>query len=135
MEEFQIIPIGNLAESTTNPRRNFKGMEELTDSVRRVGVLVPLLVRPVNGELDRQSKTALAIRGTDTPEFEIIAGARRYRAAKAAGISRVKGFIFRVTAISMVTGITRSMVVTLFKKAEMTAVITWRMKASTKTLP
>ena len=55
--------------------------------------------------------------------------------AKASGISRVRGLIFRVTAISMVTGSTSSMVVTLSRKAEMTAVTTWRTKDSTKTLP
>ena len=55
--------------------------------------------------------------------------------AKTSGISRTRGLIFRVTAISMVTGIISSMVVTLSRKAETTAVITWRMKTSTKTLP
>lgn len=70
-EEFQIAPLNQVVESPNNPRRHFseKGMEELTDSVRRHGVLVPLLVRPVNGH------------------FEIIAGARRYRAARAAELA------------------------------------------------
>ena len=55
--------------------------------------------------------------------------------AKASGTSKVRGLIFRVTAISMVTGSTRSMVVTLSRKAEMTAVMIWRTKDRTKTLP
>jgi ParB family transcriptional regulator, chromosome partitioning protein len=65
--EFQIIPINKIVESATNPRRHFseQGLLDLTDSVRKHGVLVPLLVRPVNGH------------------YEIIAGARRFRAAKA----------------------------------------------------
>jgi ParB family transcriptional regulator, chromosome partitioning protein len=65
--EFQIIPINKIVESPTNPRRHFseQGLLDLTDSVRKHGVLVPLLVRPVNGH------------------YEIIAGARRFRAAKA----------------------------------------------------
>ncbi|MBN2317939.1 MAG: ParB/RepB/Spo0J family partition protein [Acidobacteria bacterium] len=73
MNEFQSIPIDNLAESTRNPRRRFSEtqMEELTKSVRRHGVLVPILARPVNGH------------------YEIIAGARRYRAAKAAGLKEL----------------------------------------------
>lgn len=63
-------PIDNITESPTNPRRRFsqQAMQDLTDSVRRHGVLVPLLVRPVNGQ------------------YEIIAGARRYRAAKLADL-------------------------------------------------
>ena len=55
--------------------------------------------------------------------------------AKTSGIRRVRGLIFRVTAISMVTGIISSMVVTLSRKAETTAVMTWRINDSTKTLP
>lgn len=66
MEELRMVPIASLRESATNPRRCFKHMEELTESVKEKGVLVPLLVRPVNGHM------------------EIIAGARRYRAAREA---------------------------------------------------
>src|SRR5512135_3680948 len=55
--------------------------------------------------------------------------------AKTSGISRVKGLIFKVTAISMVTGISSSMVVTLSKKAEVTAVTTCRMSDKIKMLP
>ena len=72
-QEFQIVPIDNVVESSTNPRRRFsqQGMQDLTDSVRKHGVLVPLLVRPINGH------------------FEIIAGARRFRAAKAAELEEL----------------------------------------------
>lgn len=68
MKEFQILPIGQIVESATNPRRHYaeQAMQELTESIKRHGVLVPLLVRPVNGS------------------FEIIAGSRRFKAALAA---------------------------------------------------
>jgi ParB family chromosome partitioning protein len=73
----------SLMEAPYNPRRRFSdaGMEELTASVERHGVLVPLLVRAVS----------LA----DCPEregygyYEIIAGARRFRAAQAAMLESV----------------------------------------------
>ena len=55
--------------------------------------------------------------------------------AKTSGIRKVMGLIFKVTAISMVTGIIRSMVVTLSRNADITAVTTMRMAARTKTLP
>ncbi len=87
--EFRNVPIEQVRESATNPRRNFKAMEELTASVMQHGVLVPLLVRPINGALDSQSKNALAIRGTHIPSLEIIAGARRYRAARSAGLQEI----------------------------------------------
>lgn len=72
-EEFQVIQIDQVKESPNNPRRRFseQGMQDLTDSIRKHGVLVPLLVRPVNGY------------------YEIIAGARRYRAAKSAELEEI----------------------------------------------
>jgi ParB family transcriptional regulator, chromosome partitioning protein len=68
--EYRDLPLALLNESKTNPRRAFDEMslKELTASIRSQGVLSPLLVRPLteNG-------------------FEIVAGARRYRAAQIAG--------------------------------------------------
>ena len=65
MEQFQIVPIAKVFESPLNPRKHFnqKKMEELVESVRAKGIMMPLLVRPVDGR------------------FEIAAGHRRYRAA------------------------------------------------------
>lgn len=65
MEQSQILPIGKLFESPLNPRRiyNEKKMEELIESVRAKGILMPLLVRPNN------------------VRYEIATGHRRYRAA------------------------------------------------------
>jgi ParB family chromosome partitioning protein len=67
--EYRNVPLAILSESTTNPRRIFEdvALKELAESIRTQGVLSPLLVRP------------LAENG-----FEIIAGARRYRAAQMA---------------------------------------------------
>jgi ParB-like nuclease domain len=69
--EYRSIPIADLVESTTNPRKGFDEtqLEELAESMRVHGMLSPLTVRTVNGH------------------FEIIAGARRYRAAKRAGLT------------------------------------------------
>ena len=75
---FHRIPIGQLRESATNPRKTFEkeALQELTDSVRQRGVLQPILVRPIAGGL-----------------FEIVAGARRYRASKAAGLADVPAIV------------------------------------------
>jgi len=56
-----------LTESATNPRRIFeeKALKELAETIRSQGVLSPLLVRP-----------------TSERSFEIVFGARRYRAAR-----------------------------------------------------
>jgi ParB family chromosome partitioning protein len=68
-------------ESPLNPRRDFdaKALAELAASVAERGVLEPLLVRPVG---DR---------------YEVIAGARRLRAAKAVGLKWVPCMVREAT--------------------------------------
>lgn len=68
MREFRQLPIEAVHESSTNPRRVFSeaGLAELAASIRRHGVLQPILVRP------------------NDAGFVLIAGARRLRAAKLA---------------------------------------------------
>ena len=61
-------------KSPTNPRRSFDEtkLQELAQSLRSQGVLVPLIVRDF--DLDR---------------FEVVAGARRFRAARLAELASV----------------------------------------------
>ena len=72
-KEYMNVPIVELIESSTNPRKGFdeERLEELAGSIRSKGVLSPLLVRRVNGH------------------FEIVTGARRYRAAQRAGLEEI----------------------------------------------
>lgn len=74
-EEYRTIPIREIRESKTNPRRHFneQAMADLVESIKQLGVLEPLLVRPIDQEKP------------SGPRFELVSGARRYRAAKAAG--------------------------------------------------
>lgn len=65
------IELGLLDPSPKNPRKVFRGLDELAASIGQLGVLEPLLVRPF-GE-----------------RFEIIAGERRRRAAKKAKLEVV----------------------------------------------
>lgn len=67
--EYRNLPLALLTESATNPRRIFDeaALKELAESIRTHGILSPLLVRPLNER-----------------SFEIVAGARRYRAAQIA---------------------------------------------------
>jgi ParB family chromosome partitioning protein len=67
------LQVANLVESAYNPRRTFKGMDDLTESVRTHGVLVPLIVRKAGKK----------------GKFEVVAGARRLRAAREAGLTEV----------------------------------------------
>jgi ParB family chromosome partitioning protein len=72
-KEYMTVPIVELTESSTNPRKAFDEgqLEELAGSIRSKGVLSPLLVRRINGH------------------FEIVTGARRYRAAQRAGLEEI----------------------------------------------
>ena len=53
-------------------------MNSLTESVQEHGVMLPLIVRPLEGTAD---------------QYEIISGHRRFRAAQKAGLSEVPAFI------------------------------------------
>lgn len=67
------IPLSRIQESKTNPRRTFDEtkLEELADNIKLHGVLQPVLVRPLPDGEDGF--------------YELVAGARRYRASKLAG--------------------------------------------------
>ena len=73
LPEYVNVPLAELVESSTNPRKTFdeERLGELAESIRSKGVLSPLLARRVNGH------------------FEIVSGARRYRAAQRAGLPEV----------------------------------------------
>ena len=72
--EYRNLPLAQLQESPTNPRRRFdeRGLNELAESFKSQGVLQPLLVRAI-----------------DEDKYEVVAGARRLRAAKLAELSKV----------------------------------------------
>ena len=80
--EYRNVPLAVLTESKTNPRRIFDdaALKELADSIRSQDVLSPLLVRPLNERT-----------------FEIVAGARRYRAAQMAQAETVPVRIVNLT--------------------------------------
>ncbi len=73
--ETQKVSVSSLSPNPQQPRRNFSDaqLEELAASIKTQGVLQPILVRPVAGG----------------SRYEIIAGERRWRASKLAGLSEV----------------------------------------------
>ena len=79
--EYRDLPILSLTESASNPRRAFDetALNELADSIKTQGVLSPLLVRHKGNN------------------YEIVAGARRYRAAQLAGLDSVPVRIVELT--------------------------------------
>src|ERR1700694_4148697 len=80
--EYRSVPITALAESSTNPRKRFdaKSLEELAASFKTQGILAPLLVR----ELEES-------------RYEVVAGARRLRAAKLAELEKLPVRVVKLT--------------------------------------
>src|ERR1700689_4694259 len=80
--EYRTVPITALAESPTNPRKRFdaKSLEELAASFKTQGILAPLLVR----ELEES-------------KYEVVAGARRLRAAKLAELEKLPVRVVKLT--------------------------------------
>ena len=68
------LPIGEIEPDRNQPRRSFdeNALSELANSIRDYGVLQPLLVRPISDG-----------------SYRIVAGERRWRAAREAGLTQV----------------------------------------------
>ncbi len=77
------LATARIAPSLTNPRKSFdpQALQELTDSVRKHGVLQPLLVRPWPSSREAEIEGPC--------DFELVSGERRLRAAVAAGLQSV----------------------------------------------
>lgn len=73
-----MLRISELEPNREQPRKDFdeKAMAELADSISQHGVLQPLLVRPIFGG-----------------GYQIVAGERRWRAARMAGLSEVPAMV------------------------------------------
>jgi ParB/RepB/Spo0J family partition protein len=90
----QLLAVEQLLESPFNSRTNYdlEALNALADTIRGVGVIEPILVRPV----DLQGATIT--RGAEAlPAFEIIFGHRRFRAAKIAGEASLPAFVRDLT--------------------------------------
>ena len=87
-EGLRELPVGDLGPSTTaaqasrRARMSDEGLDELAASIRRIGVVQPLVVRP---------KALAAANQIPAPEelWQIVAGERRWLAAKRAGLATV----------------------------------------------
>jgi len=67
------IELDKIRPSRLNPRLevNIERLNELAESIKEVGLLEPIIVRPVDSE------------------FEVVVGERRYRASQQAGLKRI----------------------------------------------
>lgn len=76
------LSISEIEPNRSQPRKNFdeKALAELADSIRQHGVITPILVRPLTGG-----------------GYQLVAGERRWRASRMAGLSEVPVLIKELT--------------------------------------
>ena len=72
------VPVEQIVPNPYQPRSEFdpEALEELTDSIRTLGIIQPVTLRQ-----------------TGPDSYQIISGERRYRAACAAGLTRIPAYI------------------------------------------
>jgi ParB family transcriptional regulator, chromosome partitioning protein len=78
---FAELPAGQIVPNRVQPRQVFDedAMAELVHSIREVGLLQPIVVRPVPG--------------AETPSYELVMGERRWRAAQQAGLATIPAIV------------------------------------------
>jgi len=76
------------------PRKAFGDdeMAELVHSIREIGVLQPVVVRPIPSE-ELASGVSETSDGQEMPHFELIMGERRWRATQAAGLAVIPAIV------------------------------------------
>ena len=76
----QEIALSSIRPNQFQPRQSFEDepLKALAESIKGVGVIQPILVRPVEGE---------------SGVFEIVAGERRWRASRLAGLAAIPAFV------------------------------------------
>jgi ParB family chromosome partitioning protein len=67
-------------------------MAELVHSIREIGILQPVVVRPIPSE-ELASSAGQSLTGVEQPLFELIMGERRWRATQAAGLAVIPSII------------------------------------------
>jgi ParB/RepB/Spo0J family partition protein len=75
----RLVQLDSIAPSKTNPRKTYDmaKLHELAESIREKGLISPILLRPIEG----------------LQPFEIVAGERRFRAARLAGLEEITAIV------------------------------------------
>lgn len=76
--ELQYVPLDKIQRGKYQPRRDMdpQALEELAQSIRKQGVMQPIVIRPIGND-----------------RFEIIAGERRWRASQQAGVETIPAMV------------------------------------------
>ncbi len=84
---YRDVPVGDIVPNPRQPRRTFdpQAVDDLTASIRAVGVLQPVVVR------------------RDGERFQLVVGERRWRAAMKAGLERIPAIVRETDDFSMLS--------------------------------
>ena len=87
-KEVSVLKLKNIKPNPNQPRKIFneERLEELSKSIQAKGVLTPILVREVSGK---------------DHDYQIIAGERRYRASKKAGLTEIPARILKTNDVEL----------------------------------
>ena len=88
------LPLSSIRPNPRQPRQAFgdEDMAELTHSIREIGVLQPVVVRPIPDDEVIQS-AGQSPNEAPGPHFELIMGERRWRAAQSAGLAAIPAIV------------------------------------------
>lgn len=97
MSEFAFVELALITPSKTNPRTHFDAakLQELADDIKRRGIDTPVTVRPLpasrvaDTSVDPATGKPPAVR----PVYELVAGERRYRASRLAGVDTIPALV------------------------------------------
>ncbi|EPD27845.1 ParB/RepB/Spo0J family partition protein [Actinotignum schaalii] len=83
------IDVSVIVPNRSQPRTNFDDddLEELSQSIKEVGVLQPIVIRPLSKPLDNHPEA----------RYELIMGERRWRATQRAGLTHIPAIIRRTS--------------------------------------
>lgn len=99
-----LVPVDLIDPSPYQPRRHFDqvALDALAESIKRVGLAQPILVRPMQGggwrrEAGGQRPGLPSPDSSLQPRFELVAGERRLRAVKAVGWTHIQATVCEMT--------------------------------------
>lgn len=95
---FGMLDLGSIIPNIKQPRQIFEQseLEELADSIAEVGLLQPIVVRPIDTQNSPSEELIAALKENPEARYELIMGERRLRASGLAGLSTIPALV-RVT--------------------------------------
>ena len=93
------VAVHSIAPSPTNPRKHFDPakLQELADSIAASGVHQPILLRPLPAARLEDTLREARAQKRPAPEYELVAGERRWRACQLAGVAEIPAMIRPMT--------------------------------------